>query len=176
MAGRRPVPDQIKKLTGSHNALNPNAPRAYHYRTVERVPIPKEIARDPHAKFIWDEVVPSLVANGMLERANLDCFANYCLAYAASRHALDDVFENGRVWTEPILNKQGEHVGDKQRPNPSLEEAAKRRLEMLRHAIEFGLTPAAATRVAASPSGEVKKSFDDLMNEDDDIGTELPTN
>ena len=175
----RPTPTAIRLLSGSNlHRVNPNEPKHYCYRKVESVPTPKSIEQDPVAKEEWLEIIPGLVQNGMLSRANLKTLANYCLAYAAAVHAQDDVIENGRWVHEEIYNtKTGEQIGTKRKINPNIKLAAEGRCEMLRHAIEFGLTPAASTKVAAlTQEGTQTKSIDQLMSEDDDDGTELPTN
>lgn len=166
MAGRKPVPDAIKDLTGSHNRRNPSAPK-YRYLTLENVPVPKDIERDPTAREEWDGVLPELVQNGLICRANLRIFANYCLAYAEAQHAQDDVFENGRSFDESVFNRQGEVTGTKSKANPAITQAHQARLEMLRYAVEFGMTPSAATRVAAAPGDGQGKSFGDFMSNDE---------
>lgn len=150
MAGRRPVPDAIKDLTGSHNKRNGKAPR-YRYLKLENVPVPRDIARDEIALEEWNAVLPELIENGLICRANLRIFANYCLAYAEAQRAQDDIFENGRTIEEDVFNRQGEVSGTRMKANPSISQAHQARLEMLRYAVEFGMTPAAATRVEASP-------------------------
>jgi phage terminase small subunit len=151
MAGRRPIPDSYKDLTGSKQPRNPKAPRLYCYRQVSAVPTPNAISREPVALEEWNETVPELVQNGLLNRANLKLWAARCLAYAAAEHAQDDVFNNGRWVEEPVFNKKGEECGTRRKPNPALAEASRSRLEMLRHSIEFGASPASATRVNAEP-------------------------
>jgi len=170
----RPTPTAIRKLSGGNlQRINPNEPKHYCYRNADAVPLPKSISKEPLAKEEWDEIIPGLIQNRMLSRSNLKTLANYCLAYAAAEHAQDDVIENGRWVHEEIYNtKTGEQIGTKRKINPNIKLAAEARCEMLRHAIEFGLTPAAATKVAAGPVEEKKSSFGDFRSEDDEPGSE----
>ena len=164
MAGRRPIPDQIKDLTGSHNKRN-SRPLKYRYLKLDGVPIPKDIQRDEVALEEWNAVVPELVQNGLLCRANLRILANYCLAHAEAQHAQDEVFENGRMLEEDVFNRAGEVSGQRMKPNPGITQAHQARLEMLRYAVEFGMTPAAATRVERGDGADAgKDDFGSFMN------------
>jgi P27 family predicted phage terminase small subunit len=162
MAGRRPTPDHLKLLTGSKNPINGAAPRVFCYRTVNAVPRLKEVDREAYAMEEWDATIPSLVDNGLLTRANLRIWGNYCLAHAAARHAEDDVFENGRYVTTPVFDKKGEQTGERRLPNPGIAQANAARHEMLRIAQEFGMTPAAATRVKANVADGKTDGFEEF--------------
>lgn len=165
MPGPRPTPDHIKDTTGSRLPRNNKSPRCYIYRNMVGVPKLRHIERETYAKELWDEVTPDIVAAGLLTRANLSTWGNYCLAYASACHAQDDVFDNGRWVMEPKFNKNGDVSGEVRKVNPSISQARDSRLEMLRYAVEFGITPAAATRVQAEPSDERKTDdFADFMN------------
>lgn len=65
----------------------------------------------------------------------------------------------------------GDIVGHKYKPNPAIAQAGRARLEMLRYAIEFGMTPSSAAKVQAEPAAEREASFADFiggdMTEDD---------
>lgn len=165
MAGRRPTPDALKDLTGSHNKRNGRAPRTYTYRSFDTLPHLKDVEREPRAKELWDEMSPELIAAGLLTKASILTWSFCCIAYASACHAQDDVFDNGR-WIEiPIFSGKGEHVGDVRKPNPAIKQAHEARQEMLRYAIEFGITPAAATRVQVEPGDERKSDdFGDFMS------------
>ena len=124
MAGRRPVPDAIKDLTGSHNARNPRSPRVYVYRSFESIVVLKDVEREPRALELWNEITPELVAAGLLTRGNLTVWGNYCLAYASACHAQDDVFDNGRWVEHDVFDKKGNvvyaYVGETLTDRPSL--------------------------------------------------------
>lgn len=173
MPGRRPVPDAIKDLTGSHNKRNPNSPKFHSVSSVElgnRTWF-KRVSADIYAKDMWDEVLPDLVTNGLINRANAALFGAYCLAFARWQHAEDGVEDNGLTIEIPLLNKKGELVGEKRVVNPLVSIAQSHRSDMFRIGIEFGLTPAAATRVTAGV--QPSSADDDFMSppEEDDAGT-----
>lgn len=175
MTGRPPKPDSLKDLTGSKQPRNAKSPR---FRKVESVPVLKFVERDADALEEWTRVLPELIDNGMLTRANLSTFGAYCQAYANWRHAEDDVFENGRMFTVPVFNKKtGAHEGDRQVVNPNISQAQHAMLAMLRIAVEFGLTPAAATRVSAEPGDEKANTFADMVEQsmaEDEAAGERP--
>lgn len=60
----RPTPSSIRKLTGSH--LERVSKREAIFRRVDGVVVPKRVQADPYALAKWDEIVPDLVANGLL--------------------------------------------------------------------------------------------------------------
>src|SRR5712692_5728267 len=101
----RPTPSALRKLSGSNlGRLNK---RESIFRSVESAKPLKFVERDPVALEEWNRVLPELVANGLLTKANLAVFGAYCVAYANWQHAEDDVFENGRWITEPVFAKNG---------------------------------------------------------------------
>lgn len=177
MAGRRPVPDAIKDLTGSHNARNPRSPR---FRKLEAVTVLKDVEREPRALEIWNDTVPELVELGLLTYANRRVWGNYCLAYADACAAQDDVFENGRWIEHSIFNNKGEETGTVKKPNPAIRQARDARLEMKCYAVEFGVTPAAATRVQTATGDEAAKDdfskFTGPVEEDSDIDDSVRPN
>ncbi len=157
----RPIPSALRKLSGSHpERLNRREAR---FRKIESVIPPKMVAADPVASEEFNRVLPALVDNGLLTRANLALFGAYCLDFAAAEHAQNDVYKNGMWLIEPIFNKNGEHTGDKRKLNPNIAAAVEYRKAMRLHAVEFGMTPAASTKVQAEPAEDKAASFDDFM-------------
>lgn len=169
MAGRRPIPDVLKDLSGSKNLRNPNSPR---FQSVENVPVLKAVARDEYALELWNELLPELIPNGLVTRASVRWVGAMCQAYAAMMHAEDDVFERGRVLEQDVFSvKTGEVTGQKEVPNPAIAQASHARQEFLRFAVEFGITPAAMTRVkAVAPNDETRrKSFGDFIGDEEEL-------
>jgi P27 family predicted phage terminase small subunit len=174
MAGRKPVPDAIKDLTGSKRPRNGNAPK-YAYVDAASARVPKDVQRDPYALEEWNFVIQELINNRMLTRANLRCFANYCLNVAYALHADDDVHEHGRLLNVPIMNKKGDVVDYKKISNPAISQVNIFRLAALRYAVEFGLTPSSQTRVFALPGADddgkgATGDFTQFTGADDDDG------
>lgn len=162
----RPTPTALRKLSGSNlNRLNK---KESVFRSVETAHPPRYVERDAAAKEEWDRVIPELIANGLLTKANLTLFAAYCCAYASWMHAEDDVFENGRWISEPVFSKDGREIGTKRKPNSAIVQAQHACAAMRLFAIEFGLTPSSQTKVMADPSGERGGgSFNDFIEDQD---------
>ena len=171
MAGRRPIPDEIKRLTGSHNPLNPDSPV---FRSVDTAKKLRVVERDQYASEEWDRLVPELVNQGLLTRAGLSYFGAYCMSFSQWQHAEDDITEHGRLIFEEQFDKKGNQIGTKQYLNPALLQAREAMKLMLRIGTEFGLTPSAATRVKANQVEVKKSSFRDMINDQDE--DEMVTN
>lgn len=99
-------------------------------------------------------------------------FANYCKAYAHMMEAEEDLAARGRTIFETVFDKKGNDVGTREKPNPAIAQVGTFMQLMTRLSSEFGLTPAAATRVKAEPGAEKKSSFGEFMGGEDDA--ELP--
>jgi P27 family predicted phage terminase small subunit len=161
----RPTPTNLRKLSGSHpERINK---REAKFRSMDSVKPLRAVERMPAALEEWNRVLPELVENGLLTRANLAIFGAYCVAYGHWMEAEDDIEERGRVIEEPVFNRQNEQTGHREKPNPSIAQAHQFMLAVLRHAIEFGMTPASATKVCASPDSERSDSFDEFIGGED---------
>ncbi len=164
-AGRPATPTELRKLSGSHpERINRREAR---FRKVESVTAPKIVSSNPDAFEEFNRVLPELIENGLLTRANLMIFASYCLAYAYWVAALRDVEERGRTLEEPVFARDGALTGHKEKANPAIAQAHQWSLAMKAHAVEFGMTPAASTKVQADPNPERKASFDDFAGGDE---------
>lgn len=166
MAGRKPTPTELRKLSGSN--LDRVNRREARFRSVDSVKPLKIVERLPYALEEWNRVLPELVENGLLTKANLAIFGAYCVAYAHWYEAEDDICERGRVLEEPVFNRAGDISGHREKPNPAIAQSHQFSLEMLRHAVEFGMTPASATRISIPADAERADSFDEFMNGDAD--------
>ena len=168
-AGRPATPSAIRKLTGTH--LERVNKREAVFRRVDGVKVPKRVASNPYALEYWEEIVPELVMNGLLTRANQGLCADICMAHAMTQKALDEVEDRGQIVEEPIVDKKGEQIGVKVKANPAVAQVAQYMAMKCRLMIEFGMTPASATKVAANPgSDEVSDSFDEFTSGSDEPG------
>jgi len=144
--GNRPTPTATRKLSGS-NLHRVNKKEA-HFKPIEEMDIPEEVRADKYALEEWERMFPEAVENRLLNRANLAEFMAICFAYAAWMHADDQVAEQG-YWLTDKICKDGVLVSENMKLNPALRIAAQSRIEMRLHEIEFGFTPAGATKVYA---------------------------
>ena len=121
-----------------------------HERTGARVPKAPVVAPDPPstlsgtARNIWMELVPELHASQVLTTLDLRGLERLCLVWQEVEELTQFIEENGRV--VEMIGSQGQKQL-KVRPEQSLLADADRRL--LQYLVQFGLTPAARTRVHA---------------------------
>lgn len=144
--GRRgppPKPTALKILAGNpgKRPLNPREPQPS--AQAPRCPawLPKEAKRE------WRRIVPELEAMRVLTRVDGDALTAYCQTYARWRAAEEFLVQHGEVY--PLRDESGKVRCMQQFPQVSI---ARNLLLLLRaYQQEFGLTPAARTRVQAIP-------------------------
>lgn len=121
-------------------------------------PILNKIAREE-----WFRVAEGLHALGLLQQVDRNCLGAYCQSYAMWVQALrglaeiaktDDV--NGGLTIETT---NGNVI-----QNPMVGIANKAAADMLRYAGEFGMTPAARTRMAIEAMGPKASKFSGLTD------------
>jgi len=156
-AGRPRLPAGLHKLKGypSHGKnYKKEAEEGAHFAKPKgMVPAPKTLNEVGRAE--WNRMVPQLIEQGLLDNAALAAFEVYCMAYSSWVHAADKMKEDG-----PVM------IGAKGFPIQSpwwkiqLESSGVMRQFM----IEFGMTPASATRVKSKQPDKPKESdLDNLM-------------
>ena len=137
--GRKPNPTALKALEGNpgKRPLNEHEP----------VP-PKGAIRCPawleaEAKKEWKRLAPTLEAMGILTTVDISAFAGYCQAYARWKEAEEFITQHGS-----ILRTKSGYV----QPVPQVSIAQTYLKIMNRFAEQFGLTPAARSRIIAEDS------------------------
>ena len=146
-AGRKPKPTNIKILEGNpgKRPLNKYEPKPLK----KAPPCPKWL--EPEAKKEWRRLAKTLEAMGVLTDADMAAFAGYCQAYARWKEAEERITDRGLVIRTPSGYPQ-------QVPYISI---AQQYLKLMQQfAEQFGLTPAARSRIIAG-SGE-SKAVDDM--------------
>ena len=146
MSGPPPTPTHLKLLRGNpgHQKLNKDEPCPAR---PSEMPEPPAFF-DGYACDEWWRVGPELHRLGLLTVLDLGPFEAYCEAYGRWRTA-EEVLRKMAAEdpeTGALLIRAG--TGDP-RANPLLSISTKAALNMLRFAGEFGLTPAARTRIRA---------------------------
>jgi P27 family predicted phage terminase small subunit len=121
------------------------------------------------AKKEWKSIVPQLEQLGLLSRIDGKALAGYCHAYARWAQAEQRIEKFGIVIEEPVLwkNLAGKPftVGYRHKKNPAcnISEAALKTMKSF--LIEFGMTPAARSRLRVEkPAGEEKDPFEKFLN------------
>ena len=108
----------------------------------------------PQAKVAWRWLAKELDAMSLLTKADAHAMASYCVTYARWRSAEEFLIKNGDCY--PLRDNQGKLRCMQQFPQVSI---ARNLLQLLKsYQQEFGLTPAARTRIEVpqrgNPSGK----------------------
>jgi P27 family predicted phage terminase small subunit len=110
----------------------------------------------------WWRVAPELHRLGLLTVVDVAPFAAYCVAYSHWRTAEETLARMAE--RDPINSALLVTSGDgNPRRNPMVKIAADAAADMVRYAGEFGLTPVARSRLAASVGGQPGGRFDGLL-------------
>jgi P27 family predicted phage terminase small subunit len=159
--GRHPTPTHLKLLRGNpgHQVINLREPQPVK---------PPDIPEPPeylvgYAAAEWRRFAPEAYRLGLLTSADIHTFASYCYAYSAWRLAIEalqkmtdrDPVTSGLM----IKTKNGAAI-----QNPLFLTAKQAASDMVRYAAEFGLTPAARSRItAANAIAGAPSKFDELI-------------
>ncbi len=147
--GRKPKPTALKKLAGNpgKRALSKKEPKP---RAASRVPTAPAYL-STIAKQCWKYYAKELYQLGLLSKVDRFAFEGFCQNYGLYVEA-EKVLETEDkvVMTFNTLKK-----------NPWLEISRNARLDALKFAVEFGLTPSARTRVDVDPNEVAKAGASD---------------
>jgi P27 family predicted phage terminase small subunit len=160
MRGPKPTPTHLRVLRGNpgKRALPTNEPQPEQPISVPDAPA----FVTGYASDEWYRVGTELYRLGMLTNVDLQSLAAYCVAYGRWRTAEEliakmaskDIISSGL-----IVKSAGEL-----KQNPLIPIARKACLDMVRFAGEFGLTPAARSRIDGIASASTAPSkFDGLL-------------
>ena len=148
--GRKPLPTALKELEGDRGKgrrpLNKGEPTPPQ----DNVKCPAWLM--PEAKKEWKRLAPSLIAMGVLTEHDMEAFAGYCQAYARWKQAEERITDRGLVIRTPSGYPQ-------QVPYISIAQQYLRLMNQF--AEQFGLTPAARSRIIAG-SNEGAGPADDM--------------
>ena len=147
MPGPAPKPTAVKRLTGNpgKRALNDREPEPGGRATCPRW-LSDEARRE------WRRLAGELQRLGLLTTVDRSAMAAYCAAYARWVEAERALKTGGMV----VMTSNGNEI-----QSPWLSIANKAIEQMVKLAAEFGMTPAARTRIKAQPKDET--SLADLL-------------
>lgn len=139
--GTKPKPTAMKKLAGNpgKRALNKQEPKL----PVD-IPQPPEILNDA-ALTEWERVVKELFATGVITLADRAALAAYCMAY--SRWLEAEEYLEQHSWT--YTTEKGNEI-----QSPYVGIANQLRMQVVKFATEFGMTPSSRSRVNAVPKDD----------------------
>lgn len=152
-SGRPRLPSAVKKARGTY--IPSRAAQNEVSFPVTRLNPPDWLSK--RALEEWERVVPLLDSVKVLTEPDLIALANYCSAAGVAIQAQEEVNRVG-LFAAVIKGSKMRHV------NPLIKVAQEARAQALRYAIEFGLTPAARSRVVGQPKpaeGEEAKDADE---------------
>lgn len=157
-SGRKPTPTALKLVKGNpgKRAMNKKEAKPDLAR-----PTPPSFLNDD-AKVEWGRVVGTLFKAGLMTELDRAVLAAYCQAYgrwAQAERALSrmaDKDENNRALM--VKTSNGNAV-----QNPLVGTANKAKADMVRYALEFGMSPSARSKVNATPDDHQEDKFKEFF-------------
>lgn len=151
--GRKPTPTALKVLEGNPGKRKLNTREPKPAKKAPTCPAWLE----PEAKKEWRRLAKQMVEIGILTDIDRDSFAGYCQAYARWKEAEEFISQHGSIVRTPSGYWQ---------TVPQVSIAQTYLKQMNRIAEQFGLTPAARSRiVAGSEKKETKDEMEALLEE-----------
>jgi P27 family predicted phage terminase small subunit len=153
-AGQRPIPTHLKLLRG-----NPGKQRLHDEPQPEQLP---DVPSPPpfvtgYAADEWWITATELHRLGLLTKVDIPALAAYCHAFGQWRMAAESLAKMQA--NDPVMNgmiiktKYGDAA-----MNPLVSIVRKHAGDVVRYAAEFGLTPAARSRISAGIHGDNSQS------------------
>lgn len=155
--GRKPKPTALRLVTGNpgKRALNKREPKIDLAR-----PLPPPFLNDD-AKVEWGRVIEVLYTAGLMTRLDAAALAAYCQAYgrwAQAERAILRAQEKGELNGLLMKTMNGNVI-----QHTLVGTANKAMQDMVRYAVEFGMTPSARSRVNASPDGKEEDAYKEFF-------------
>lgn len=151
-SGRKPTPTALKLVKGNPGKRAVNKKEAV---VSLAEPTPPSFLSD-EAKVEWGRVVGTLFRVGLMTELDRGALAAYCQAYgrwAQAESALSRMAElNPNTMALTISTSNGNAI-----QNPMVGIANKAKADMVRYALEFGMSPSARSKVDAHPDDHEKK-------------------
>lgn len=151
--GRKPKPTAMKILEGNPGKRKLNTREPKPNKKAPRCPAWLE----DEARQEWRRLAKSLEAMGVLTETDAAVFAAYCQSYGRWKQAEAKITDGNLVFLTPSGYPQ---------QNPYLSIAQQNMRLMHRFASEFGLTPAARSRIiAGAEMGGSSDEMDELLDD-----------
>jgi P27 family predicted phage terminase small subunit len=117
----------------------------------------------------WNDIVPQLEKLGILSRIDGKALAAYCHAFARWWEAEQHITEHGLVVEEPIFDAAGQEIGTRFKKNPAVGISRDAMRDMKSFLIEFGMTPAARSRIRVENPKEKLDHFEQYLTDSDTV-------
>lgn len=153
MAGRPPKPTALKVVEGNagKRAINKQEPDPDYLQDLSA---PDWLTRVPGAVQVWDELAPKLRSAKLLTEIDVQALSQLAVSLAHFRLAATKTGEN-LVKHKLVENDEGETVEAGEHINPWLLVQSMSFKQSNALMAQFGMTPAARTRVAINPQGDL---------------------
>jgi len=148
MAGRRPTPTALKLVTGNpgKRALNKKEPKP----AAKAPPCPAHL--DSDAKAVWKRLCSLLKKMGVLTEADGLALERLCDCYSDILRCRELIERDGRTYT--TLDQNSNTLI---KNNPAVNQLRAADSQFKSYLVEFGLTPAARSKVNVDPPDDDKK-------------------
>lgn len=148
MAGRRPTPTALKLVTGNpgKRALNKKEPKP----AAKAPPCPAHL--DDDAKSVWKRLCTLLKKMGVLTEADGLALERLCDCYSDILRCRELIERDGRTYTTIDQNSN-----TLIKNNPAVNQLRAADAQFKSYLVEFGLTPAARSKVIVDPPDDDKK-------------------
>jgi P27 family predicted phage terminase small subunit len=122
--------------------------------------MPAMVANNPVARQEWLDIVPELLALGVLFPVDRTLLTMYCIAYSIWVQAKDEVAELGVFVMEPIVDRNGKVTGTRRRRNPAVNVMKEQQKLCNNFLLEYGLSFAARRRMRIDTAPQEVDPFD----------------
>jgi P27 family predicted phage terminase small subunit len=147
--GGKTIPTALKLVKG-----NPGK-RKLHPEREARIPCaapePPEFL-NADGKVEWERICSMLARAGLMTGADRGALGSYCQAYgvwAQAERAINKLAEEGEINSLVMRTTNGNVV-----QHVMVGIARRARMDVVRYAIEFGMTPSSRSRIHVNPSGD----------------------
>lgn len=148
MAGRRPTPTALKAVTGNpgKRKMNKKEPKP-----AREMPSPPAYL-DDNAKVAWGRLTVLLDRMGVLTEADTFALERLCDVYAEIIECREIINRDGRTYTSTRMIDADAGPAEQTlvKANPAVAMLADADRRFKSYLVEFGLTPAARTKVSVS--------------------------
>jgi len=148
MAGRRPKPTVLRLVTGNpgKRAINKREPKPLR----DIPPCPDHLYDS--GKIAWDRLSAMLDSMGVMTEADAYTLERLCDCYTDILECRLLIERDGRTYT--VVGQDGSALI---KHNPAVAQLRAADSQFKSYLVEFGLTPAARSKVHAEPNGEEKQ-------------------
>lgn len=154
LAGRKPKPNELKKLEGNPGRRPINEAAPVFAEIGERPPVDFEAVMDKRALEEWDRMIPNLRGLGIITTVDASLLVNYCITASVAMQAALDIQKHGLTYENET--REG---GIALRKNPAVDIFNQAAATCKTLMAEMGLTPSARSKLVVS-----KPEDDDPMD------------